>query len=117
MRPLSYEPRGNLSKFISLIICAIPQYIKNILALERLFPRVICPFCPVFFVSESPISFDVKELNVVWFDLPDNGLMMYLTHVFMFKPMSCSISKINQTEHYRHFGKDADNRSKRRSAL
>jgi len=34
---LSYSMRRNLSKFISLIICAIPQYIKNILVLERLF--------------------------------------------------------------------------------
>lgn len=31
------------------IIYTILGYIKNILDLERLFPRVICPFCPVFF--------------------------------------------------------------------
>ncbi len=56
MGSLSYCTRGNLSEFINLIICAIPQYIKNILPLERLFPRQICPFCPVFFIPKSPIS-------------------------------------------------------------
>jgi hypothetical protein len=35
MGSLSYEPRGNLFEFISLIICPIHHYIKNILALER----------------------------------------------------------------------------------
>lgn len=35
----SYFMRGNLSEFINLIIYVIPQYIKNIPALERLFPR------------------------------------------------------------------------------
>ena len=33
---LSYFTRENLSEFISLIICAILQYIKNILGLELL---------------------------------------------------------------------------------
>jgi hypothetical protein len=50
--PLSYEPRGNLSVFTRLIIYAISCYIKNILDLERLFPRWICPFCPVIFGSK-----------------------------------------------------------------
>ena len=36
MGSLSYFTRGNLSKFIILIIYVIPQYIKNMLGLELL---------------------------------------------------------------------------------
>ena len=71
MGSLSYEPRGNLSEFNRLIICAIPQYIKSISALERLFPRVICPFCPVIFVLESYNSLKGKTLASVLFKTLD----------------------------------------------
>ena len=30
-----------------------------------------CPKCPVIFVPKSPISFEVNELDIVWFVIPD----------------------------------------------
>lgn len=73
MGSLSYEPRENLSVFAGLIICQIPHYIKNILVLERSFPRVICPFCPVFFVSKSPNRLIHKEIKLSLPIAPDNS--------------------------------------------
>lgn len=49
----SHEPSRNLSVFTRVIIYAITHYIKNILDLERPFPREICPICPVFFDLKS----------------------------------------------------------------
>lgn len=66
-----YITQGNLS------LNTGPYYSPNIgvgneiRAYREAFPRVFCPFCPVIFVSESPNSFDVKELDVVWFVIPD----------------------------------------------
>jgi len=34
-------------------------------------PRVISPKCPVFFVSELPNSFDVKEMRLIQLRIPD----------------------------------------------
>jgi len=45
--------------------------IKKILDSERTFPHQICPKCPVIFGSESPNSFEVKLLGLVWFKTLD----------------------------------------------
>lgn len=50
---------------------------NEILAYREVFPRV---FCPAIFVSESPNSFDVKELGVVWFNIPDKLLTIHPAH-------------------------------------
>ena len=68
--------RGETSRFYRYHYSEFTAFNKKINDLREVIPSETCPFCPVFFVSESPISFDVKELNVVWFDLPDNGLIL-----------------------------------------
>ena len=76
MGSLSYFIRGNLSKFVNLIIGVIPQYIKNILGFREDNSSPICPFCPVIIGSEfrnSLINQEIKLSDSIDPDMDDKS--------------------------------------------
>jgi len=119
---LSYEPRGNLTLFTGIYYKAeYGGYQENSEIREGIPSRKISVLCFDFaqhYAEQVPLKAGrVEACPVIFVFEPPNSLASKMLGIVRFKPMAGSIGKINQAQHYRHFGKHAYYSSKRCSAL